>query len=113
MGNWFINVRFRVPIRSEIIGALIHPFQPRFLKRWYYRKSFDWWGHPSNHHWKYSEIRYCSFHPIFGRMLKLNTLVPGERDLWAGSYIPLPSRPEDKIKKIRIEKIDSILRNSL
>ena len=48
--------------------------QPRWLRRWYYRKSFDWWGHPSNGHWKQ-----------FG-LSERKPLLPGERDIDSGGY---------------------------
>ncbi len=48
--------------------------QPRWLRRWYYRKSVEWWGHPNRHHWKRR-----------GNRVRRN-LRPGERDLWSGIY---------------------------
>ena len=81
---WFvgINKRFRIPIWGE----WLYPFipQPRFLKRWYYRKSFEWWDHPSNHHWK-------------GWIFRADSLLPGERDLWGGCYQYRSTKNEETI----------------
>lgn len=113
MGKWIINGRLRIPISSRIIGILIHPLQPRFLKRWYYRKSFDWWRHPSNHHWKYFEFGYFQTESkTFKFLLKLNQRREFERDLWTGNYKTPKISDSDYTKKIRLEKIDLIFKNS-
>lgn len=69
-----IDYHYRIPFIGETLGYWIP--QPRFLRRWYYRKSFDWWDHPSNHHWKMNTM---------GTYVNLQA---GERDLWSGSYNP-------------------------
>ena len=71
-GNGDIK-RWRIPIYGKFLTNFIP--QPRCLRRWYYRKSFDWCPHQSNHHWK------CWL--IFGSNKKL---LEGERDLWTGFY---------------------------
>lgn len=74
---WFVGVsmkRFRFPFWANWLGCFLH--QPRFLRRWYYRKSYEWWGHPSNHHWK--GMSYGDYPP--------QPLLPSERDLWGGCY---------------------------
>ena len=68
-----VKKRWRIPIWAAWATPYIP--QPRFLRRWYYAKSFQWWEHPSNHHWKGWLIGE-------GRTL----LLPGERDLWTGCY---------------------------
>lgn len=73
--GWYIGSvkkRFRFPFWWEWFCAIP---QPRWLKRWYYCKSFDWWGHPSNHHWK----GWC--------FVDKQNLRSGERDLWGGAYV--------------------------
>lgn len=70
--------RWRIPIWGEKFWKFIP--QPRFLRRWYYKKSFQWWGHPSNHHWK-GWIVGCG--DYFGNIKHLKI---GERDLWSGEY---------------------------
>ena len=113
MGKWIINGRLRIPISSRIVGILIHPLQPRFLKRWYYRKSFDWWGHPSNHHWKYFEVVYFETKSkFFKKLLDLNRRDYYERDLWTGNYSTPPISSEEYKRKIRSERIDLIFKNS-
>ena len=64
--------RIIIPISWE----WLHPFilQPKWLKRWYYKKSFEWWDHPSNNHWK----RYC--------ITPYGKISSGERDIWTGLY---------------------------
>ena len=77
------KARFYIPIWASWVWRWLP--QPRFLRRWYYRKSFDWWGHPSNHHWKGWGFPPCSD----GGMLPWgfwSELRPGERDLWLGYY---------------------------
>jgi len=60
--------------------------QFRVMKRWYYRKSFDWWGHPSNHHWKYFSLGEGEgYKPSFIER-HFSGLREGERDLWGGGY---------------------------
>ena len=49
---------------------------PRWLRRWYYRKFYQWWGHPSNHHWKHWELLQQTSKP----------LGLGERDIWTGGW---------------------------
>lgn len=77
--------------------------QPRWLKRWYYKKSFQWWDHPSNHHWKCFSFGN-GLDDCFVDRIPLNTLknklwnwwrkkcmlLPGERDVWSGSYCQDP-----------------------
>jgi hypothetical protein len=72
--------RFRLPFWNSHLGKFIP--QPRFLKRWYYRKSFDWWEHPSNHHWKGWELPNASD----GEIGTEYSILEGERDLWTGMY---------------------------
>lgn len=62
-------------MKIKFYGRWLYRFipQPRWLKRWYYRKSFQWWGHPSNNHWKHW-------------LLDSYDLKPGERDIWSGMY---------------------------
>ena len=71
--------RWRVPLT---LGAW-HRFvpQPRFLRRWYYRSSIRWWGHPSNHHWKLFIMGPAEGQENIGPILGA-----GERDLWSGMY---------------------------
>lgn len=73
-----VNKRWRIPFWGQ--RALPYIPQPRWLRRWYYRKSYEWWGHPSNHHWK-------------GWLIGDNgvPLQEGERDLWTGCYRCGPS----------------------
>lgn len=59
--------------------------QPRWLRRWYYRKSFQWWGHPSNGHWKgwLMDDSGDGSPPSFWNGPSLGI---GERDVWGGGY---------------------------
>lgn len=65
--------RWRIPIYGNFLYKFIP--QPRFLRRWYFKKSFQWWGHPSNHHWKCWTI-HTPHKPLEDK----------ERDLWTGFY---------------------------
>ena len=81
--KWRVGIkkRFRIPIRA----IWLYPFipQPHWLKRWYYKMSFKWWGHPSNHHWK-----MCL---LIGEGGYISNLLPGERDIWTGMYCSIAS----------------------
>lgn len=94
--KWFLRGRFRLPFWGHRIYHYIP--QPHWLKRWYYKMSIKWWGHPSNHHWK----GWCIL------SISIKQLLPGERDLWTGSYM-LPNisstRYETLLRESR-EKID-------
>jgi hypothetical protein len=88
--NWFVDGRFRIPISCKWLQNIP---QPRWLKRWYYRKSFEWWDHPSNHHWKMFEVGdgldcFVETAPngIWKWWRKKKMLLSGERDLWDGCY---------------------------
>jgi len=80
-----VRRRFRVPVYGEWVFRFLP--QPRWLKRWYYRKSFEWWGHPSNHHWK------CWL--LMSRSIE--RLSPGERDVWTGSYCCIPEHEGERV----------------
>jgi len=75
--------------------------QPRQLKRWYYRKSYKWWNHPSNHHWK-GRIHgihgdgYTEPNNFIKWINKKCSLHPGERDLWGGGYYPDDNNSDEK-----------------
>ena len=88
--NWIIDNRFRVPIWWHWVLEIP---QPRWLKRWYYKKSYEWWDHPSNHHWKGWLIEdgldcFVDKVPngIWKWWRKRKMLLPNERDVWSGSY---------------------------
>jgi len=68
-----VKKRFRIPISAKWLYHFIP--QPHWIRRWYYRKSFEWWGHPSNHHWK-----------MWGFGARQQSLLSGERDIWTGMY---------------------------
>lgn len=79
--SFFVGGRFRIPLRLEFIYFFIP--QPRWLRRWYYKKSFSWWRHPSNHHWKGWIMGRNS---EGGRHKYEIPLSKGERDIWGGEY---------------------------
>jgi hypothetical protein len=96
--EWFVEGRFRIPIVWDWVCYIP---QPRWLKRWYYRKSYDWWNHPSNHHWKYFGMGgpgdcdcFVEESPssLWKWWMKKRMLLPGERDLWDGCYCPTEGR---------------------
>ena len=76
--------RFRIRFWGKWLWRFIP--QPHWLRRWYYNKSTQWWGHPSNHHWKGCLL------PDIGdgenKILHIPNLLPGERDIWGGGYCP-------------------------
>jgi hypothetical protein len=83
--------RFRLPFWWSWLGYI--PV-PRVIRRWYYRKSFQWWKHPSNHHWKGWEIPTYRSSGREGNNRYLSTkccrdLRPGERCIFCGTYILL------------------------
>lgn len=85
MRSWWIGSktkRFRIPFWGKWLWDYIP--QPHWLRRWYYRKSKQWWGHPSNHHWK-------------GCLIGCGgpRLLPGERDIWGGCYCDGQSESSD------------------
>lgn len=76
--------RFRLPFYARWAHRFIP--QPQWLRRWYYRKSFDWWEHPSNHHWKgWIDSGFADGQSPRWIGLAPN-LRPGERDIWSGEY---------------------------
>lgn len=76
-----IEKRFRIPIYAPWFVKYL--WQPTFLKQWYYKKSYEWWSHPSNHHWK-------------GNTTKSSRLEKGERCLWSGMYCTGQSETTNK-----------------
>ena len=76
INNQILPIILKPKVIIPISWGFLHPLipQPRFLKRWYYRKSFEWWGHPSNNHWK----QCC--------ITSHGKLYPKERDIWTGLY---------------------------
>lgn len=82
MRSWFIGSkikRFRIPFWGKMFWNYIP--QPHWLRRWYYKKSIQWWGHPSSHHWKGCLI------PDYGAKGNHGpNLLAGERDIWGGGY---------------------------
>jgi hypothetical protein len=94
MNDWFVGSkvkRFRIPIWWN--WGMNVP-QPRWLKRWYYKKSYQWWNHPSNHHWKGCLIGasnrnydgYVASSRLISWLDGKCSLRPGERDIWGGGY---------------------------
>src|ERR1041384_97990 len=109
MRAWFIQncssapKRFRIPIWWEWVMNIP---QPRWLKRLYYRKSYEWWNHPSNHHWKgwcFGANRYCDGYKPKNRFYKWLdskcSLISGERDIWGGSYCELNKEKQNNLDK--------------
>lgn len=85
--------RIQIPIVWGWVEAIP---QPRWLKRWYYRKSYEWWNHPSNHHWKKGCLPRIGCDDCFVEKapsglwkwwMKKRMLLPGERDIWTGGYM--------------------------
>lgn len=69
--KWFKKRRFKLYFYGKFLCIIP---QPKWLKRWYYKKSFEWWGHPSNHHWKM-------------KLLDCHCKLEGEeRCIWCGGY---------------------------
>lgn len=101
---WFVGSvkkRFRIPVWWN--WGMNIP-QPRWLKRWYYKKSYEWWNHPSNHHWKgwiHSTSRSCDGYHAPNKFISWLdnkcSLLPGERDLWGGSYYDINCQEENKL----------------
>lgn len=78
------NGRVFIPFSGRWLWRYVP--QPRWLRRWYYRKSFQWWGHPSNHHWK-QVVLPCGVDGHFLTEWQGPRLRPGERDIWGGCYM--------------------------
>lgn len=77
--KWIVDGRFRIPFWGKWLWKYIP--QPTWLRKWYYKKSFQWWEHPSNHHWK-----GWLFGGAEGQTGPGPNLNPGERDIWSGEY---------------------------
>ena len=81
--KWWIGSKIK-RFRHRL-GEWLWPYipQPHWLRKWYYRKSYEWWGHPSNHHWKgWLFEGDCEE----GKGPRISLLLPGERDIWGGGY---------------------------
>jgi hypothetical protein len=74
--------RFRLHFWGKWLWEYIP--QPHWLRRWYYNKSIQWWGHPSNHHWKGCLMPDCGDGET--NSSNIPNLLPGERDIWGGGY---------------------------
>jgi len=59
------------------------------LNSWYYRKSFDWYRHPGNSHWKLLFLGDCDCR-----------LEPGQRCFWCGGYRSYPVNAESLVPPV-------------
>ena len=74
--EWFIHPNNKWPWLYMSLPWTKYIPQPKFLQKLYYRISYTLWNHPSNYHWKRSNL-------MSGCSCIVNV---GEKCLWCGVY---------------------------